>query len=293
LLNELKRTVRRQKDKLEKKLSSLEKQGDVSSLHNSFKLKGDLIMSNIHLLKPGSSEIEVENWETGEKEILLLDPLKSGVENAEAYYKQAGKLKRGTAKVLPLIDDCKTDIRYLDETEALLEALKGTENDDITILSQIEAELIGTGFVKKKAVHVMKEKASKKAKKKVQGAEYKRLISPNGFEVLVGRSSLQNDEITMRVAKTGDIWMHARGFPGAHVLIKSSQSASAVHDEDLEFAANLAAYYSKGSNLSKVDVIMADKKDISKPKGAKPGQVLVRKEKVIVAVPNMCVTHNN
>ena len=83
--------------------------------------------------------------------------------------------------------------------------------------------------------------------------------------------------------------MHARGFPGAHVVLRCAQTKDSIQDEDLEFAANLAAYYSKGVGLKKVDVIMADPKDISKPKGAKPGQVMVAKERVIVAMPDACV----
>ena len=291
------RTVSKQKDKLQKKLMSLEKQADVSSQADGMKLKGDLVMSHLHLFKNPTSDrkdsVEVLNWETGEAEVILLDDAKTPLENAEKFYKQASKLKRGATKVIPLIEDCKADMLYLQDNEALLESIAASEEgDELDLLAQIELELMNNGFIKRRSIHAMQEKGVKKNKKRAKktgGSEYKRLSSPNGFEVLVGRSSQQNDEVTMRVAKPGDIWMHARGFPGAHVLIRCAQVNNTVQDEDLEFAANLAAYYSKGVGLKKVDVIMADPKDISKPKGAKPGQVMVSKERVIVAMPEACV----
>jgi len=297
LMGSLARTLGRTKDKLRKKLASLEKQADVSSEADGVKLKGDLVMSHLHLFKNPAADrapsIEVQNWETGEAERIALDETKTIIENAEKFYKQASKLKRGATKVLPLIDECKADMMYLDDNEALLESITASEEgDELDLLTQIELELMEAGFIKKKAIHAMQEKGVQKNKKRAKksgGSEYKRLESPNGFEVLVGRSSKQNDEVTMRVAKPGDVWMHARGFPGAHVLVRCAQVSAPVEDADLEFAANIAAYYSKGASLGKVDVIMADPKDISKPRGAKPGQVMVAKEKVIVANPDEAV----
>lgn len=267
MLNILRKTVKSQHRKVTKKLSSLESQLDSSDAAEATKLLGDLVMCNLHQIKAGATEVEVDNWETGNKEVIKLDPKMSGVENAEALYKKASKLRRGSSKILPLIESCKSDIAYLEETEVLLESLeRGASNDEIALLNQIESELVEQGFMRKKSIHALKEKSQKKAKKasKSASSDYRRLKSPNGLDILVGRSSQQNDEITMRLAKPGDIWMHARGFPGAHVLLRSSPSA-AVENADLEFAANLAAYYSKGANLAKVDVILADKKDISKP----------------------------
>lgn len=297
LLASLARAISKQKDKLEKKLASLERQADVSSQADGMKLKGDLVMSHLHVFKRPTSDrsdsIQVLNWETGESEVILLDESKTPVENAEKFYKQASKLKRGATKVLPLIEECKADMLYLADNEALLESIVASEEgDELDLLAQIELELMNNGFIKRKNVHALQEKGvqkNRKRNKKTGGSEYKRLSSPNGFEVLVGRSSQQNDEVTMRIAKPGDIWMHARGFPGAHVVLRCAQTKDSIQDEDLEFAANLAAYYSKGVGLKKVDVIMADPKDISKPKGAKPGQVMVAKERVIVAMPDACV----
>lgn len=291
-LASLKKIIQKEKDRQTKKLASLQKQKETSVQYSEIKLRGDLIMSSLHLLKPGTSYIEVDNWETGKRETIKLDPQKSGIENAEVFYKQAKKAKRGAAKTTPLIEETQSELNFLEENEVLLSMIRPGEFDSTELLYRIEDDFVRIGYIKRKGIHNMKEKASKAASKKKQPtvSNFRRLVSPNGLEVLVGRSSQENDIITMKIAKPGDVWMHARGYPGAHVLIKCSQSVHDVSSSDLQFAADIAAFHSKASMLSKVDVIMADKKNISKPKGAKPGQVLVHKERVIVAHPGNAVS---
>ena len=277
----------KQKDRQMKKLASLQKQADASVSHCDIKLCGDLIMSNLHLLVPGTSFIDLENWETGKMEHIKLDPTRSAIQNAEMYYKRAKKAKRGATKIAPLIDESRSEINFLEENEVLLDIILPENSESIDLLHQIESDLASLGYIKKRGMHKARETSSRK--KKIKGPNLRYMTSPNGFEVIVGRSSQENDTITMSMAKSGDVWMHARGYPGAHVLLRCSQSVKAVAKEDLKFAADIAAFYSKGSALSKVDVIMADKKNISKPRGARPGQVLVHKEKVIVGEPGNAI----
>jgi hypothetical protein len=110
------------------------------------------------------------------------------------------------------------------------------------------------------------------------GAGLRQYESPGGFVVLVGRNNKQNDVLSHQVAKPGDVWMHVRGMPGSHTVIRVGQGAQQPQLADLQFAANLAAWFSKGRNAGKVDVIVARAEHLKKFKGAKPGQVLVAKE---------------
>lgn len=117
------------------------------------------------------------------------------------------------------------------------------------------------------------------------GAAPRQYESPGGFTVLVGRNNKQNDVLSHQIAKPGDVWMHVRGLPGSHTVIKVA-AGQAPGQEDLQFAANLAAWFSKGRDAGKVDVIVARAEALKKFKGAKPGQVLVSKEEGnIVARP--------
>lgn len=118
--------------------------------------------------------------------------------------------------------------------------------------------------------------------------DFRRYQSPGGFVVLVGRNSRQNDELSCRLAQPGDVWMHARGVPGAHLVMRIP-AGKAAEQADVAFCADLAAWFSKARTQGKCDVTMCDPKHLSKPNGAKPGQVMVRKEAVVVGRPNVSI----
>ena len=260
------KAISKSKEKLTKKLVSLETQENSSRCFEDAKRKADMIMSNVHQIHPRQDVLEAEDWETGEITRVALDPTKNAIENAEVLYKLARKQKRGAAKILPLKEECLKNLEYLSESEMMVTGISCEDVDAMEILRQIEFELIANGMMKSSALHKQTEKSLRKAKKlksKSSACEPRRFLSPSGFEILVGRSSQQNDELSMSVAKPGDIWMHARGVPGAHVIMRSSPRTPS--EDDLMFAASLAAYYSKASNLAKVDVSIADPKYLSKP----------------------------
>lgn len=83
---------------------------------------------------------------------------------------------------------------------------------------------------------------------------------------------MQNDELSHRVAKDGDVWLHVRGFPGAHTLLQVPSGKEAL-GEDLQCAADLAAFFSKARAEGRAPVIVASPTDLKRPKGARPGQV--------------------
>lgn len=132
-----------------------------------------------------------------------------------------------------------------------------------------------------------KAKRAQKRARPAGGSEagFREYQSPGGLQVLVGRNSRQNDELTMRLARDGDVWMHARGVPGAHVLLRVPAGQEAGQ-ADISYAADLAVWFSKARGEGKADVTTASPADIRKPKGAKPGQVLVTREVVVVGRPH-------
>ncbi len=104
-----------------------------------------------------------------------------------------------------------------------------------------------------------------------------RTVSIDGFEVLVGRGARENDELTFDVAKPHDVWMHvAGGTAGSHVVIRNPDRV-AVPRPVLEKAAALAAWYSKARGAPKVEVHVCRAADVSKPRGAKPGLVQIKR----------------
>ncbi|GAB4820402.1 hypothetical protein N2152v2_007448 [Parachlorella kessleri] len=288
--------------RLEKKVHSLQKQGGQSDKHLHTKKLADLLMSNLHRCSPGMTSLEAEDWDSpGTTLTIPLDPLLPPVECAEALYRQARKQRRAVDQVAPLIEEARAQLDYLAEVELLLgqleegEGAAATAAGDMTVLREVQAELVSGGYMKAPPEAALAAKVASKAKRaQRRGATggsigsmpgYREYASPSGLRVLIGRNSRQNDELTMRVANKGDVWMHARGVPGAHVLLRVPDGRE-VGDADIRFAADLAAWFSKARSDGKVEVTSCSPADISKPKGAKPGQVLVKRERVVVGRPH-------
>ena len=144
-------------------------------------------------------------------------------------------------------------------------------------LSEIRTELAESGFIRRQA--------QKKGQPKPKRAKPLRYISSDGYEILVGKSNLQNDELTLRTAEPTDLWMHTKDIPGSHVIIRTN-GQSELPEATMEEAANLAAFYSKAKNSSMVPVDYTQRKNIKKPNGAKPGMVIYLTNKTIYITPD-------
>jgi predicted ribosome quality control (RQC) complex YloA/Tae2 family protein len=109
---------------------------------------------------------------------------------------------------------------------------------------------------------------------------------PGGFRVLVGRTDRDNDELSLRIARASDFWFHVRALPGSHVVLQSPEGVEPDR-RTLESAAAIAAWHSKARNAGVVPVSCTRAKNVSKPKGAKPGTVAIRGEKVLKVRPGL------
>ena len=105
-----------------------------------------------------------------------------------------------------------------------------------------------------------------------------------GWEILVGKSAAGNDYITMKLARPDDLWLHAEGMAGSHVVIRNPGKRD-IPEGVLKKAASLAAYYSKGKNSTKVPVAYTRAAYVHKPKGAAPGSVVLGSRRTMMAAP--------
>ena len=108
-----------------------------------------------------------------------------------------------------------------------------------------------------------------------------------GFTVYAGKSSENNDLLTVKWAKPNDLWFHARGSSGSHVVLKMGSGSGNPSKKAIEQAAAIAAWYSKMKNAKNVPVAMTEKKYVRKPKGVPAGTVVIEKEKVIFVQPRL------
>ncbi|MEN9578122.1 MAG: hypothetical protein RJA70_1131 [Pseudomonadota bacterium] len=114
-----------------------------------------------------------------------------------------------------------------------------------------------------------------------------RTVLVGGFSVLVGRSAKDNDDLSLRVAKGNDVWLHvAGGTPGSHVVIQNP-TAGDVPPEVVEQAAQLAAWYSKSRGAPRAVVHVCKASQVSKAKGAPPGQVQIKNFKRTTVTPSL------
>jgi predicted ribosome quality control (RQC) complex YloA/Tae2 family protein len=110
-------------------------------------------------------------------------------------------------------------------------------------------------------------------------------VSSDGFDIYVGKNNIQNDMLTLKFAKSNDIWMHTKNIPGSHVIV-CAQREKEISDTTLTEAANLAAYFSKARESTLVPVDYTEKRNVKKPNGAKPGFVIYETNKTAYITPN-------
>ena len=113
----------------------------------------------------------------------------------------------------------------------------------------------------------------------------RRFDSPDGMEILVGRSASDNDTLTFKIAAQNDFWMHVAGESGSHVVIRNPDGVDALPRDTLRYAAALAARYSKAKNAGKVAVHVARVKDVKKPRRLPAGKVTLSRYKTVKVEP--------
>ncbi|MCO7178330.1 Rqc2 family fibronectin-binding protein [Streptococcus gallolyticus subsp. gallolyticus] len=258
--------VQTELDKNIKKLSKQEKELLATENAEEFRQKGELLTTYLTLVPNNQDQVELDNYYTNEKIVIALDKSLTPNQNAQRYFKKYQKLKEAVKHLTGLIQETKDTITYLESVETAL------NHASISDIEDIREELVETGFVKRRT----RDKRHKRKKPE----QY--LASDGKTIIMVGRNNLQNDELTFKMAKKGELWFHAKDIPGSHVLIKDNLNPS---DEVKTDAAELAAYYSKArlSNLVQVDMIEAKK--LNKPTGGKPGFVTYTGQKTLRVTP--------
>ena len=113
-------------------------------------------------------------------------------------------------------------------------------------------------------------------------------VLPDGWEILAGKTDADNDLLSLKTARANDYWFHVHGLPGSHVILRGPDGET-PDNERLKTAAGVAAWHSKARAAGTVPVSCTQAKNVSKPRGAKPGTVTIRKEKTIKVKPALPV----
>ncbi|HEO1210203.1 TPA: NFACT family protein [Streptococcus agalactiae] len=261
--------IHRVQSELEKNIKKLAKQQDellATENAEEFRQKGELLTTYLSMVPNNQDVVVLDNYYTNQTIEISLDRALTPNQNAQRYFKKYQKLKEAVKHLKGIISDTENTITYLESVET---SLNHASMEDI---NDIREELVETGFIKRRA--------HDKQHKRKKPEQY--LASDGKTIIMVGRNNLQNDELTFKMARKGELWFHAKDIPGSHVLIRDNLNPS---DEVKTDAAELAAYYSKGrlSNLVQVDMIEAKK--LNKPSGTKPGFVTYTGQKTLRVTP--------
>ena len=255
--------IKNKLSRLNKKLKILNKELLEAKEKDDFKLKGQLLISNIYLFKNNIPEVvTLQNFysENLEDICIELDPNISIEKNSEKYFELYKKNKRTIENLYEQIDITKKDISYFETLSFQI------ENAGKTDLLEIKEELINSGYLKK-------DKNKKNTKKKNNYL----IIKYNGIDIYIGKNNIQNDTITNKLARRDYLWFHAKDIPGSHVVIFDNNP----DEETKRVASMLAGYFSKFKNENYVSVDSTLIKNVKKISGAKPGMVTYTDQKTV------------
>ncbi|NDJ86572.1 MAG: fibronectin/fibrinogen-binding protein [Chloroflexi bacterium] len=249
------------RQRVQRKLNALERelvdQAEIETLRQS----GELVLAYQYTIDDGQDALVAQYDPEGEPFTIKLDTSLTPLENAQRYFERYEKKKRARDQLPERIQATQQELDFLDQLDIDLEMAENWQD-----IGEVQDTLQKNGFWQGK--RYAQPKGGKSAPRKITTDE--------GFIIWVGRNARQNAQLLDR-CEPYDLWLHARGVPGSHVIIKTN--AKEVPAAVLEHAASLAAYYSKLRQDTKVQVQIAECRHVRKMKGGKLGQVTIHKER--------------
>ncbi|HEY7021365.1 MAG TPA: NFACT family protein [Ktedonobacterales bacterium] len=294
---DLRRLLQTNRERCIRKAKAL--QGELATLDEARRLReeADLLLAFQSELPERAASVTLENpfvesglMESGPATITLdLDPRYGVIDNANRRYARYHKLQRAANQIPVQIAANDVELARVEQLQADL-ALAETPAE----IALVREEIVEAGYLRAKpdprARKQPKDGKGKQGKSGTQqgkqgsrGGTPLRRESSDGFALLVGKNSRQNEEVTFHQAAANDLWLHARGVPGAHVILKSS--GRPVPETTLSEAAALAAYYSQARESGAVEVDYTEQRYVRHMKGGGPGMVIYERERTLRVAP--------
>ena len=255
----------------EKKIDALNSDLKTAENAESQKIIADTLMSNIYLIKKGATNCSLNNIYTNEKIEVALSPVLTPVENAQSYYKRYNKYKRAVEEIIKQRQETNELLEYLQSLDSSLQTASNK-----TEVAEIRQELINEGIIS--------ENKKGKSKSSLPKSVPLSISLSQETIIYVGKNNKQNDFVTFSIAKPHDLWFHAKGFPGSHVILRTTLPKPT--EAEIARAAKIAAYFSKARNSSNVPVDCTEKRFVKKPSGAKPGFVIYTNQQTLYVTPD-------
>jgi len=259
-------------EKTQRTLNAIEDDLRTTSRADEYERFGSLLMTHLRIIEKGARTVNIPDKSS--YLTIQLDGRLTPAQNAQRYFEKAKKSRLAYQQARERLESLRTSSA---RAGALLDALA---------LLNTRAEL--KAFMADNADALDEFGVGEKSREREQ-LPFRIFTVEGGFEVWAGKSSSNNDLLTLKHAKPNDLWFHARGSSGSHVVLKVGSGKGKPGKKAREQAAGIAAYYSRMKNAQMVPVAMTEKKYVRKPKGAPPGTVVLEREEVIFAEPALPV----
>jgi predicted ribosome quality control (RQC) complex YloA/Tae2 family protein len=251
------------------RLANLQQQEQDLADADRYRRWGEAIYTNLWSIQPGQQELHA-----GE-EAIPLDPALEPKDQAQAYFARYRKSGRGAGQIEQAIGQTRHELAYLDQLSTLI-GLAETFDEIEALRREWESAHSPAGD----------ENEPKRSRKPPRRAVAPRpVVDRFGNRIYVGRTGPQNELVTFDLAGPDDYWLHARGVPGAHVIVRPATVNPDALESSLERAAELAAYFSGSRTNSSVEVDICKRRDVRKIRGAGPGMVTYRNERTVNVRP--------
>ncbi|MDP9355482.1 MAG: NFACT family protein [Chloroflexota bacterium] len=255
--------------RVDARLASIDAQDAKAAQADRFREWGELIYAYLWQIESGQRELSVDGT------TIPLDPALSAKENAQAYFERYRKAQGAAGHLPDLRATAERERAYLDQLLTMV-----AQADGFAAIEALTAEWEahrGSSGTEGQRPSLPRRRATPGRPKPV--------MERNGNAIFVGRSGRENDLVTFDIAGPDDTWLHARGVPGSHVIVRWRQPGADEDPETIGEAASLAAYYSAARGSGNVEVDVTRRRHVRKIKGAGPGMVTYRQERTMAVRP--------
>ena len=255
--------LRKHLKKLLRRADALRRDLEQAGRYEPYARYGELLKANLGSLTKGMTAVSVVDYydERLPELTIPLDPTKGAQANMDTYFAKYRKFVSAQREIAPRLATIHAEVQHMQvELEAITQG---------TWLAPRHEERPAEGPISRSA----RRRSADEARR----GPFRRFLSSDGYPIFVGRNARENDELTFGLARSEDLWLHARGIPGSHVVVRL-EKGSEPPPETLRDAATLALLYSDLKKSGKGDVIYTRRKWVKKAKGQAPGAVTVTQE---------------
>ena len=272
----VRKTVTNLCQRLTRKLAVQEKELTATYDRERLRQFGDIVTANIHRITKGQTLLQAEDFYDEDMKIvdIPLSPILSPQQNAAKFYKDYARMKTAERELTRQMTIAREELEYL---RSVLDELNRAQTEQE--LDEIKQELQAGGYIK-----------ADSGKKRIKQSKLPpmRFESTDGYPIYVGRNNRQNDELTFKLARKDDIWLHASKVHGSHVII--SCGGTTPPDDTVTQAAQLAAYYSETTAGQNIPVDATTVKQVKKVPSGKPGMVIYHTYRTVIVNPYPDIT---